>query len=81
MSATRSTIVRPAVQHGTSAFPRLFSACWHGIAHYFVRRAAVAHLCEAEDCALRDIGLARSQIVAAVHGDRRVSTGEAVPWN
>lgn len=68
MSATLSTIVRPAVTNRTSTSPRLFSACWDGIARYFVRRAAIARLCELDDCALRDIGLARSEIETAVHG-------------
>jgi uncharacterized protein YjiS (DUF1127 family) len=38
------------------------------IARYFVRRTAIACLCELDDRALRDIGLVRSQIEAAVHG-------------
>ena len=68
MSATFSTIVRPAVTKGPGAFSRLLSACCDGIAGYFVRRAAIATLRELDDRALRDIGLARSQIEAAVHG-------------
>jgi uncharacterized protein YjiS (DUF1127 family) len=68
MSATLSTIVRPAVTKRASAFSRLFSACWDGIARYFVCRAAIASLRELDDRALRDIGLARSQIEATVHG-------------
>jgi uncharacterized protein YjiS (DUF1127 family) len=35
---------------------------------YFVCRTAVATLHELDDRALRDIGLSRSQIEAAVHG-------------
>jgi uncharacterized protein YjiS (DUF1127 family) len=35
---------------------------------YFLCRAAVANLHELDDRALRDIGLSRSQIEAAVHG-------------
>jgi uncharacterized protein YjiS (DUF1127 family) len=87
MSATLSTIGRPAVTKRASTFSRLFSACWDGIARYFVRRAAVAHLCELDDCALRDVGLARGQIEAAVRGfmtapDRAsMSTTEAAAWN
>ena len=41
---------------------------WEGIARYFFRRAAIARLRELDDRALRDIGLTRSQIEAAVHG-------------
>ena len=60
---------RPACGHEEAgAFSRLLSACCEGIARYFVRRAAIASLRELDDRALRDIGLARSQIEAAVHG-------------
>jgi uncharacterized protein YjiS (DUF1127 family) len=68
MSATLSTIIRPAVTKRPGAFSRLFSACLDGIARYFVRRAAIACLRELDDRALRDIGLVRSQIESAVHG-------------
>jgi uncharacterized protein YjiS (DUF1127 family) len=68
MSATLSSIIRPAVTKRPGTFSRLFSACLDWIAHYFVRRAAIACLCELDDRALRDIGLVRSQIEAAVHG-------------
>jgi uncharacterized protein YjiS (DUF1127 family) len=68
MSATLSTIVRPAVTKRPGAFSRLFSASWNGIARYFVRRAAIASLRELDDRALRDIGLKRSQVEAAVYG-------------
>jgi uncharacterized protein YjiS (DUF1127 family) len=50
------------------AFSRLFNTCLNGVAHYFVRRTAIASLYELDDRALRDIGLERSQIEAAVHG-------------
>jgi uncharacterized protein YjiS (DUF1127 family) len=49
-------------------FVGFLSAYSDAIAGYFVRRAAVATLRELDDRALRDIGLARSQIEAAVHG-------------
>ena len=68
MSSTLATIVRPAVTKRAGAFSRLFSACVDGIARYFVRRAAIASLRELDDRALRDIGLVRSQIEAAVRG-------------
>ena len=68
MSATFSTIIRPAVTKRPGAFSRLFSACLDSIARYFVRRAAIACLRGLDDRALRDIGVARSQIEAAVHG-------------
>jgi uncharacterized protein YjiS (DUF1127 family) len=67
MTATLSTILRPV---GTKSFGAglWIVACWDRIARYFVHRAAIAHLRELDDGALRDIGLARSQIEAAVRG-------------
>jgi uncharacterized protein YjiS (DUF1127 family) len=68
MSATLATIVRPEVTKRVNAFAQIFSACWDGIARHFVRRATIKRLGELDDRALRDIGLARSQIEAAVCG-------------
>jgi uncharacterized protein YjiS (DUF1127 family) len=68
MSAILSTIVRPAGTKSPGASLRIFNACRDGIARYFVRRAAIANLRELDDRALRDVGLARSQIEAAVRG-------------
>ena len=68
MSATLSTLVRPAGTKTPGAFLRTFNACWQRIARYCVRRAAIASLRELDDEALRDIGIARSQIEAAVYG-------------
>jgi uncharacterized protein YjiS (DUF1127 family) len=73
MSATLAPIVRPEVTTRPGVFSRLFSACWGGIARYFVRRAAIASLHELDDRALRDIGLVRSQIEAAVCGFNTLS--------
>jgi uncharacterized protein YjiS (DUF1127 family) len=73
MSETLSTIVQPAVTERLRAFSRRLSAYCDGIASYFVRRAAIASLRELDDRALRDIGLARSQIEAAVYGFITVS--------
>jgi uncharacterized protein YjiS (DUF1127 family) len=47
---------------------RLLHAWAGDIAHYFVRRAAIKSLRELSDHELRDIGIRRSQIEAAVHG-------------
>ena len=68
MSASLSTSIRPAVAKKPGAFSRLFSACFSGIARHFIQRSAIATLHELDDRALRDIGLARSQIEGAVHG-------------
>jgi uncharacterized protein YjiS (DUF1127 family) len=81
MPAILSPIVRPAVTTRASAFSPPFSACWDGIVRYFVRRAAIASLREVDDRALRDIGLARGEIEAAVHGFTTASTTEAASWN
>jgi hypothetical protein len=75
MSATLSTITRPAV-----TLSRHFGVCLDRIVHYYVDRAAVdraaiAHLHGLEDAALSDIGISRSEIEAAVHG----SLGSARP--
>ena len=68
MSATLPTTVRPAATKRAGAILRIFDACWKGIERYFVRRAAIARLREHDDHALRDIGLERSEIEAAVRG-------------
>jgi uncharacterized protein YjiS (DUF1127 family) len=68
MSATLVTIARPAGAKLPATVSRICVACWDAVAGYFVRRTAIATLRELDDRALRDIGLARSQIEAAVHG-------------
>jgi uncharacterized protein YjiS (DUF1127 family) len=68
MSATLSTIVRLAGTKTHGAFLRTFNACWQRIARYCVRRAAIISLRELDDEALRDMGIARSQIEAAAYG-------------
>jgi uncharacterized protein YjiS (DUF1127 family) len=93
MSATLATIDRPEATTRPGALSRLFNACRDRIAHYFVRRAAIARLREFDDRVLRDIGLVRSQIEAAVDGFITLSnpnedvtgpcasTREAAPWS
>ncbi len=68
MSATLSTIFRPGAMTRPGGFIRLLRTWAGDIRHYFVRRAAVRSLREYSDRELRDIGLTRSQIEAAVHG-------------
>ena len=68
MSATLATILRPEVTKRPGPLSRLFRTGWERIARYFVRRAAIARLRELDDRVLRDIGLERSQIEAAVYG-------------
>jgi uncharacterized protein YjiS (DUF1127 family) len=69
MSATLSSLFQPAVTVRPGRYVRrLFHAFARDIAHYFERRAALRHLGELNDRELRDIGLARSQLEAAVYG-------------
>jgi uncharacterized protein YjiS (DUF1127 family) len=68
MSATSSVIVRPAAARRPATVSLMCIACWDAVAGYLVRRTAIATLRELDDRALRDIGIARSQIEAAVHG-------------
>ncbi len=66
MSATVSVVARPAV--AKRPFFRICLTAWDTLAGYVIRRSAIATLHELDDRALRDIGIARSQIEAAVHG-------------
>ena len=69
MSAMLSTIFQPAVTVRPGRYVvQLFYAWARDIAHYFVRRAALKRLREFNDRELRDIGLTRGQIEAAVYG-------------
>jgi uncharacterized protein YjiS (DUF1127 family) len=68
MSATLVTIVRPAAAKRPATVRRICVACWDAVACYFVRRSAITTLRELDDRALQDIGIARSQIEAAVQG-------------
>jgi uncharacterized protein YjiS (DUF1127 family) len=69
MSATLSTLFQPAVTVRPGRYVwRLFHAWARDIAHYFARRTALKRLREFNDRELRDIGLSRGQIEAAVYG-------------
>jgi uncharacterized protein YjiS (DUF1127 family) len=69
MSETLSTLFQPAVTVRPGRYVRLLLQAWAGdIARYFSRRAALKHLGEFNDRELRDIGLSRGQIEAAVYG-------------
>ena len=63
-----TAIIERAAVRRAGALSRLFSACLDRIERHFTRRIAIEWLRELDERALRDIGLARSQIVAAVHG-------------
>lgn len=68
MSAVLPTITRPAIAKRSEALLHLPVVLCQAITRYFAHRAAIANLREFDECALRDIGIARSQIEAAVHG-------------
>lgn len=68
MSAVLPTITRPVIAKRSEALLHLPAALCQAIARYFAHRAAIADLRELDEPALRDIGIARSQIEAAVHG-------------
>jgi uncharacterized protein YjiS (DUF1127 family) len=69
MSATLSSLFQPAVTVRPGRYVGQLLYAWAcDIAHYFARRAALKHLCEFNDRELRDIGLSRGQVEAAVYG-------------
>ena len=68
MLAILLMIVRSTGTKASKRLSRRLSASWEGIAGYYFRRSAVISLNELGDRALRDIGLQRSQIEAAVSG-------------
>jgi uncharacterized protein YjiS (DUF1127 family) len=69
MSATLSTLLQSPVTVRPGRYVWQLCQAWVGdIVHYFVRRAALKHLRQLNDRELRDIGLARGQIEAAVYG-------------
>jgi uncharacterized protein YjiS (DUF1127 family) len=69
MSAMLSTLFQPAVTVRPGRYTRrLFHAWARDIANYFARRAALKHLGGLNDRELRDIGLTRGQVEAAVYG-------------
>lgn len=68
MSAVLPAIVRPVVARRSEALLRLPGMLLRAIERYFVHRAAIDRLRELDEPALQDIGLARSEIEAAVQG-------------
>ncbi|WP_100962863.1 DUF1127 domain-containing protein [Bosea sp. FBZP-16] len=68
MSAVLPTIARLVSAKRSEAWLRLPAAWCQAVVRYFERRGAIDHLRELDECALHDIGIARSQIEAAVQG-------------
>jgi uncharacterized protein YjiS (DUF1127 family) len=72
MTMISSAAGQPASQNSgqvsSAGLSRLFGAWTIGVVTYWARREAIKVLSEMDDRALRDIGIARSQIEAAVGG-------------
>lgn len=76
MSATLSTVIQPIGSVRSGVALRILSAYWERTRHYLIRRAAAAALHELDDRMLQDMGIARSEIEAAVQGLITPSTRE-----
>ncbi|SDN31584.1 DUF1127 domain-containing protein [Afipia sp. GAS231] len=68
MTMISSAAGQPASQRWSAGLARLLGSWANGVVVYWARREAVKTLRQMDDRALRDIGIARSQIEAAVHG-------------
>ena len=68
MTMISSAAGQPASKIPQAGLNRLLGAWATGFVTYWARREAIKVLSEMDDRALRDIGIARSQIEAAVGG-------------
>jgi uncharacterized protein YjiS (DUF1127 family) len=68
MTMISSAAGQPASQTSPAGLARLLGNWAHGLVSYWARREAIKVLSEMDDRALRDIGIERGQIEAAVHG-------------
>lgn len=68
MTTLSSAAARSAPQTLPGGFFRVVGAWVHGVITYFAHRQAIKTLNELDDRALRDIGIERGRIEAAVHG-------------
>jgi uncharacterized protein YjiS (DUF1127 family) len=66
MSTIASTTAQPEIQSALGGLARWLGACANSIAAYWVRREAIKTLRQLDDRALRDIGITRCHIEAAV---------------
>jgi uncharacterized protein YjiS (DUF1127 family) len=69
MTTIYSTAGQPATQSVPAGVFRVLGSWVNGIVTYFARRQAIQTLSELDDRALRDIGIDRSRIEAAVRGN------------
>jgi uncharacterized protein YjiS (DUF1127 family) len=68
MSTIASTTAQPEIQSAWAAFARWLGSRATDVAAYWVRREAIKTLRQLDDRALRDIGVSRCHIEAAVGG-------------
>ena len=68
MTMISSAAGQPASETSAAGLARLLASWVTGFVTYWARREAIKVLSEMDDRALRDIGIARGQIEAAVHG-------------
>ncbi|MEH2532890.1 uncharacterized protein YjiS (DUF1127 family) [Bradyrhizobium sp. AZCC 1588] len=68
MTTISQTAGQPASRKGPVGFFGLLGRWVNGIVTHFAHREAIKTLSELDDRALRDIGVERSQIEAAVRG-------------
>ena len=68
MTSISSTAGQPASRNLSGGFVRALGGLVNGIVTYFAHREAIKTLSELDDRALRDIGVERGRIEAAVRG-------------
>ena len=68
MTTISRTAGQPVIFSAMGGFFRLLGKWVHGIVNHLARRQAIQTLNELDDRALRDIGIERSRIEAAVRG-------------
>jgi uncharacterized protein YjiS (DUF1127 family) len=68
MTMISSAAGQPASLRSPAGLARMLGTLANGVVVYWARREAVKTLRQLDDRALRDIGIARSQIEAAVQG-------------
>jgi uncharacterized protein YjiS (DUF1127 family) len=68
MTTISQSLAQPSIPNLSGGLVRWIGAGAHAAAAYWERRAAIKSLLERDDRELRDIGLVRSQVEAAVGG-------------
>jgi uncharacterized protein YjiS (DUF1127 family) len=68
MTTISQSPAQPAITGTPGGFTRWIGVCAHALVAYWDRRAAIKALRKLDDRALRDIGISRCHIEAAVGG-------------